>query len=87
MIHFVGGINLHGPPWYDEYTHELLPEIDVDKAMQDERDSLESFKTGRSAKEEENNVPGTELVTCRWLLHRKKSNKKVKARIIAQQIK
>eukprot|EP00972_Heterocapsa_arctica_P005520 815447-Heterocapsa_arctica.AAC.1 len=55
--------------------------------MQDERDSLESFKTGRPLKEEEKDVPGTELVTCQWLHHRKKSNKKVKARLVAQQIK
>eukprot|EP00972_Heterocapsa_arctica_P109591 16133396-Heterocapsa_arctica.AAC.1 len=55
--------------------------------MQNERNSLESFKTGRSAKEEDKVVPGTKLVICRWLLHRRKSNKKVKARIIAQHIK
>eukprot|EP00972_Heterocapsa_arctica_P101948 15020510-Heterocapsa_arctica.AAC.1 len=69
------------------YTHELLPEAEVNEAMQNERDSLESFKMSRPAKEEEKDVPGTELVNCRWLLHRKKTTKKVKARVIAQQIK
>eukprot|EP00972_Heterocapsa_arctica_P013361 1965319-Heterocapsa_arctica.AAC.1 len=38
----------------------------------------------RNADESEKDVPGTEIVVdCRWLLHRKKATKKVKARIIA----
>ena len=86
-IHHIGSLNLHGPPWYDEYTHEQLPDEEVNEAMQNERNSLESFKMSRPADESGKNVPGTEIVNCRWLLHRKKSTKKVKARLIAQQIK
>eukprot|EP00972_Heterocapsa_arctica_P033529 4935612-Heterocapsa_arctica.AAC.1 len=33
------------------------------------------------------NVPGTVVVDCRWLLHRKKATKKVKARVIARQVR
>eukprot|EP00972_Heterocapsa_arctica_P060862 8976561-Heterocapsa_arctica.AAC.1 len=55
--------------------------------MEDERASLKAFKMGRPAKEEERNVPGTDYVTTRWLIHRKKSNGRVKARLVAQQVK
>eukprot|EP00972_Heterocapsa_arctica_P052566 7733628-Heterocapsa_arctica.AAC.1 len=51
------------------------------------RTSLDSFKMGRPAKEDENYVSGIELLTCRWLLYRKKNMKKVKAQVFAQHIK
>eukprot|EP00972_Heterocapsa_arctica_P108968 16045985-Heterocapsa_arctica.AAC.1 len=57
LIHFVGGINSHGPPWYDEYTGERLPDDEVAEAMQSERNSLHSFKTGRPVNEKERYVP------------------------------
>eukprot|EP00972_Heterocapsa_arctica_P099404 14668545-Heterocapsa_arctica.AAC.1 len=57
--------------------------------MDSERSSLKDFEMKRNAKEEElkEKVPGTIVVDCRWLLHRKQSNKKVKARLIARQVK
>eukprot|EP00972_Heterocapsa_arctica_P077034 11360005-Heterocapsa_arctica.AAC.1 len=41
----------------------------------------------RDADESEKDVPGTEIVDCRWLLQRKAATKKVKARLIARQVK
>eukprot|EP00972_Heterocapsa_arctica_P036198 5326390-Heterocapsa_arctica.AAC.1 len=55
--------------------------------MQSELSSLEAFKMSRDADESETNVPGTENVDCRWLLHRKPATKKVMARLIARQVK
>eukprot|EP00972_Heterocapsa_arctica_P055932 8249745-Heterocapsa_arctica.AAC.1 len=55
--------------------------------MQNEQSSLEDFKMARDADESEKDVPGTEIVDCRWLLHRKKATAKVKARVITRQVK
>eukprot|EP00972_Heterocapsa_arctica_P055812 8232789-Heterocapsa_arctica.AAC.1 len=41
----------------------------------------------RDADESEKNVPGMEIVDCRWLLHRRPATKKVKAQLIARQVK
>eukprot|EP00972_Heterocapsa_arctica_P029716 4376490-Heterocapsa_arctica.AAC.1 len=43
----------------------------------------------RKVKEKElkEKIPSTIVVDCRWLLHRKKVNNKVKAQVIARQIK
>eukprot|EP00972_Heterocapsa_arctica_P020692 3050983-Heterocapsa_arctica.AAC.1 len=38
------------------------------------------------ADESKKNVPGTEIVDCRWHVHRKPATKKVKARAIAHQV-
>eukprot|EP00972_Heterocapsa_arctica_P040889 6025982-Heterocapsa_arctica.AAC.1 len=54
--------------------------------MQNERNSLESFKMVRPADESEKSVLGTEIVGTRWLLHRKKATGKGKARLVAQQV-
>eukprot|EP00972_Heterocapsa_arctica_P009883 1453245-Heterocapsa_arctica.AAC.1 len=81
----VSVVNLDGPPWYDEYTGEELPEKELNEAMQSERSSLEAFKMSRDADESEKNVPGMEIVYCRWLVHRKPATKKVKARLTARQ--
>eukprot|EP00972_Heterocapsa_arctica_P107879 15888808-Heterocapsa_arctica.AAC.1 len=32
-------------------------------------------------------IPGTVVVDCRWLLHRKASTGRVKARLVARQVK
>eukprot|EP00972_Heterocapsa_arctica_P072343 10685662-Heterocapsa_arctica.AAC.1 len=61
-----------GPPWRDEYTGEVLAQDEVEKAMEEERSSLKWFKMARPATEDERNVPGTDYVTTRWLIHRKK---------------
>eukprot|EP00972_Heterocapsa_arctica_P014651 2157990-Heterocapsa_arctica.AAC.1 len=55
--------------------------------MQKERDSLEGFHVARDADESEKKVPGTEVVDCRWLLHRKTATGVVKARLITRQVK
>eukprot|EP00972_Heterocapsa_arctica_P052206 7679129-Heterocapsa_arctica.AAC.1 len=57
--------------------------------MDNERASLEDFKMKRNADEAElkKKIPGTIVVDCRWHLHRKKSKQKVKARVIARQVK
>eukprot|EP00972_Heterocapsa_arctica_P050195 7382756-Heterocapsa_arctica.AAC.1 len=85
----VGVVNLHGPPRYDEYTGIELPEEEVRVAMGSERASLDDFKMKRDADESElkENIPGTVVVDCRWLLHRKKATKKVKARAIDRQVR
>eukprot|EP00972_Heterocapsa_arctica_P083781 12345774-Heterocapsa_arctica.AAC.1 len=49
-----------GPPWRDECTGEVLSTEEVEKAMEDKRNSLKSFKMARPATEEERNVPGTD---------------------------
>eukprot|EP00972_Heterocapsa_arctica_P101348 14937424-Heterocapsa_arctica.AAC.1 len=57
--------------------------------MDSERTSLEDFKINRNADEAElkEKIPGTIVVDCRWQLHRKKANQKVKARVIARRVK
>eukprot|EP00972_Heterocapsa_arctica_P032419 4775642-Heterocapsa_arctica.AAC.1 len=49
-----------GPPWRDEYTGEVLPPEEVEKAMEEERSSLKSFKMARPVTEDERDVPGTD---------------------------
>eukprot|EP00972_Heterocapsa_arctica_P102420 15092002-Heterocapsa_arctica.AAC.1 len=41
----------------------------------------------RDASEAEKQIDGKEVIDCRWLLHRKPATKKVKARLIARQVK
>ena len=80
-------ITINGPPWYDEYTGDELPDSEVQEAMANEKQSLQKHDTYHKVKEEEKDVPGTEMVHTRWLLHRKPSTHKVKARLVAQQVR
>jgi hypothetical protein len=84
-----------GPPWRDQYTGLVLPTAEVEEAMNAERASLAKFHVlkvvndPKSAEVREACGTGEEAPTpigTRWLLHRKATGK-VKARLVAQQIK
>ena len=84
-----------GPPWRDQYTGLALPIVEVEEAMNAERDSLAKFHVlkvvddPKSAEVREACGSGGEAPTpigTRWLIHRKVTGK-VKARLVAQQIK
>ncbi len=56
--------------------------------MEGERASVESFHMSRDASEGEKKlIDCKEVIDCRWHLHRKPATKKVKARVVARQIK
>eukprot|EP00972_Heterocapsa_arctica_P081900 12071055-Heterocapsa_arctica.AAC.1 len=55
--------------------------------MASERSSLEAFKMSRDASDAEKQILDKEIIDCRWHLHRKAATKKVKARVIARQVK
>ena len=84
-----------GPPWRDQYTGLVLPDAEVEEAMNAERASLAKFHVLKVVEDprspevraacgsgEESPTP----IGTRWLIHRKVSGK-VKARLVAQQIK
>ena len=84
-----------GTPWRDQHTGQVLPTAEVEEAMNAERASLVKFRVMKvvddpqSAEVHEACGSGEEAPTpigTRWLIHRKVTGK-VKARLVAQQIK
>ena len=44
-------ITINGPPWYDEYTGDELPDSEVQEAMANEKQSLQKHDTYHKVKE------------------------------------
>ena len=55
--------------------------------MANERQNLDNHQAKRDVPQSEDQKPGATVVTARWLIHRKPSTKKVKARFVARQVK
>ena len=88
-MHMVAGdlaslnlIDVDGPPCFDQYCGEQLPDEDVQKAMAKELDSGAAFEAVRMIDEKE--YPKLARIHCRWVIHQRPTG--VKARIVAQQL-
>ena len=82
-----GGVNVcsQQPPWTDEYTNKVLPESEVEKAMQRELDEFQTFGVKSDVDLRDYlKRPGTQLVTSRWLIVQKPN--KIRARIVCQEV-
>ena len=77
---------ISGPPWYDEYTGELLDEIEVQAAMKVETDRWDH----QGAVEEVTEMSADDVVVMtRWVIHRKLAvdgKYIIKARLVARQV-
>ena len=78
-------ITVTGPPWFDSVANEPLDEKEVDEGMKKEKNSLDSFGTYEWIKEED--CKGCVVIPTRWLLRKRASPSRVKARIVAQQLR
>jgi len=74
-----------GPPWYDARTGEVLDETLVQRGIQSERESLQSFPAYVEVPENEVRKKDGRLINSRWVLT-KKGEGRVKARLVAQGI-
>ncbi len=63
-------VNIRGPPWYDEYSGEELPDSEVRTAMAKEMQSFNDMKAKRTAEEAELKEPAAEVIDMCWHLHR-----------------
>ena len=70
-----------GPPWFDEYTAEVLPPELVKKGMDVEMDRFEALNVKGWIPEKV--AEGKKIITSRWLLKRKGEG--VRARLVAQE--
>ena len=84
---YVALISVEGPPFYDSVTGKLLDTELVLKGMMKEHESLESFGTYAWILEEEVKKKGYVVVSARWVLGERDDGARVKARVVAQQLR